>query len=326
MHTGAKIAPVIPQTIDECYRLATLVCKSGMAPKDYKDNPEAACVTIMHGMEVGVPPMAALQGISNINGRPCIWGDLALALVRSSGLMESIEETIDGTGDNMVATCKTKRKGDPTVVVRTFSVADAKKAGLWTKTNTPWITYPQRMLQMRARAWCIRDAYTDVLKGLHIREEIEDIEPRDITPPRPEPTKIPPEPTPSYAQKEGREERQMDGAPLEGSLSPSASPRPEQSAPAPSNSTRVEPYPEIPAFLRRSAEVVDAEFVEETLFDERELSEYLSDLKARFDQAGTDLDVIEEIWSEHIGGSARKRMLPTDWPMAKRLYEEASQR
>jgi hypothetical protein len=65
------------------------------------------------------------------------------------------------------------KRRDRSAVVRTFSEADAKKAGLWGKSG-PWAQYPARMLQMRARGWALRDAFPDALKGLGIREEVQD--------------------------------------------------------------------------------------------------------------------------------------------------------
>jgi len=97
----------------------------------------------------------------------------------------------------MVATCAARRKDDPTEIVSVFSVADAKKAGLWGKAG-PWQQYPKRMLQMRARGFALRDAFPDVLRGVISAEEaadipapdtftgrtIEPIEPIDTAPPQ----------------------------------------------------------------------------------------------------------------------------------------------
>jgi hypothetical protein len=49
----------------------------------------------------------------------------------------------------------------------------AQRAGL-TRNEGPWQTYPERMLRMRARSWTMRDAFADVLRGLQLREEVED--------------------------------------------------------------------------------------------------------------------------------------------------------
>ncbi|WP_245265880.1 recombinase RecT [Bradyrhizobium japonicum] len=139
-------------------------------------------IAIMRGMEVGLTPFMALDKIAIVNGRPTIWGDGAIGLVRGSGLCEFIKERIEGSGDARMAVCEAKRRGEPEPIRRTFSVADAKKAGLWGKQG-PWQQYPERMLQMRARAFALRDGFADVLGGLYLREEIEDAQPmRDITP------------------------------------------------------------------------------------------------------------------------------------------------
>lgn len=178
VRAGVKPLALVPATMEEAYRIATAVVRGGMAPNQM--TAEGCLVAIMHGLEVGLTPMSALQKIAVVNGRPTIWGDGAIGLVRASGLLESIIEETVGEGDKREAVCVAKRKGDPNPIRRTFSVDDAKVAGLWTKTG-PWKQYPARMLQMRARAFCLRDGFADVLGGLYLREEIED-EPRDVTP------------------------------------------------------------------------------------------------------------------------------------------------
>src|SRR3546814_9342787 len=80
-----------------------------------------------------------------------------------------MEETDDGN----TATCRLVRKGRETPIIRTFSMDDEKKAGLAGKQG-PWSQYPQRMRQMRARAWAMRDGFADVLTGIGIAEEVRD--------------------------------------------------------------------------------------------------------------------------------------------------------
>jgi len=120
-----------------------------------------------------------LQRMAIIDGRPTIWGDAALALVQASGLLISIREEIheDATQPNinrLTAICTVTRHGRAEPVTKTFSVEDAKRAGLWQKPG-PWTDYPKRMLAMRARAFALRDAFPDVLAGLYLREEIEPV-------------------------------------------------------------------------------------------------------------------------------------------------------
>lgn len=198
MKAGGVIKPIIPQSMDDAYRLAKAVCMSGLAPKGL-DKPEAAMVAILHGMEIGLTPMMALQKIAVVNGRPTIWGDGALGLVRGSGLCEYVKEWIEGQGDNLTAWCETRRRGEREPIKRAFSVADAKRAGLWGKSGT-WQSFPNRMLAMRARGFALRDGFADVLGGMYLAEELQGSEPanglRDITPP-PVPPAPPPVPKPA---------------------------------------------------------------------------------------------------------------------------------
>lgn len=177
-------------SIEAAYRFSQAVVKSGLAPASFK-TPEAVMIAIQYGSELGLAPMQSLQSIAVINGRPSVWGDGLVAIVRGSGDCEYIREWIEGDGDNRTAFCETKRKGEPAPVVGKFSVADAKKANLWQTqarvkrkrrdggtyecdNDSPWYRHPERMLGMRARAFVLRDVYADHLRGIGIREEVMD--------------------------------------------------------------------------------------------------------------------------------------------------------
>lgn len=169
-----------PQSLDEALRFAEMLSKSSIVPKDFNGNPGNILVAIQWGMELGLQPMQAMQNIAVINGRPALWGDAVIALVRSSPLCEYVYETLDGD----VATCRVRRRGEDEQV-RTFSMADAKAAGLIGKQG-PWTQYPKRMLQLRARAFALRDVFPDVLRGMPVAEEVMDMpKERDVSPPAP---------------------------------------------------------------------------------------------------------------------------------------------
>ncbi|MDO9712764.1 recombinase family protein [Paracraurococcus lichenis] len=174
-----------PSTVTELMRLAEVLAQSSLIPRDYRGKAADILGALLWGHEVGLGPRQALQGIAVVNGRPAIWGDAALALVRAHPACASIREGVEGEGDDCHGWCEVVRRGHPPVR-RTFSVADAKRARLWGKTGpngpTPWVTYPQRMLMLRARGFAIRDAFPDALCGVIPVEEAADIatEPRDV--------------------------------------------------------------------------------------------------------------------------------------------------
>lgn len=160
-----------PRNFDEAWRLAEIMADSGMVPPDYSGKPGKCLIAVQWGQEIGLKPMQAVQNIAVINNRPSLWGDSMLALVRASPLCKYVIESDDGA----IATCRTWRHGEPQEQVRTFSVTEAQQAGLADKG--PWKQYAKRMRQMRARAFLLRDVYTDVLKGLHMAEEAMDMPP-----------------------------------------------------------------------------------------------------------------------------------------------------
>jgi len=169
-------------SLEDAYRFANAIVASGFAPRGM-EKPEAVLVAIQLGAELGLTPMAALQNTAVINGRPAIYGDAALALVRASGLLTSYkEEEIGEAGSDAHGYRVTASRGDQTTV-ETFTLADAKRAKLTGKPG-PWSDYPKRMLRFRARGYVLRDLFGDVLKGLRTVEEARDIpaEPLNVTP------------------------------------------------------------------------------------------------------------------------------------------------
>lgn len=173
-----------PQDLDGAWRCAQLVARSGLAPKGM-ERPEAILVAAAMGAEIGLSFMQSLQNIAVVNGRPAVWGDALLALVEGTGELAHYEETFEGEPyrDDFAAVVRAVRRRPNGTERRTeerFSVADAKRAGLWGKAG-PWQQYPKRMLRYRARGFALRDLFPDVLKGVRAAEEVMDI-PEPVTP------------------------------------------------------------------------------------------------------------------------------------------------
>jgi hypothetical protein len=169
--------------LDGLARVATYVAKSGLAPKGMQTM-EACFVAMEMGLELGLPLMASLQNIAVVNGRPTLWGDSQLAVVRATGELEEFSEWYESDGkrlprnpsaftDTTTAVCRVKRRGME-ANESAFSVADAKRAGLWGREGT-WSQYPARMMRFRARSFALRDQFGDALRGLLSTEEVGDI-------------------------------------------------------------------------------------------------------------------------------------------------------
>jgi len=79
---------------------------------------------------------------------------------------------VSNTNQVIGYSCTIKRK-NMTDHEEKFDLNHAKKAGLLGKQG-PWTQYPERMMQMRARGFALRNRFPDALKGIKSREEVED--------------------------------------------------------------------------------------------------------------------------------------------------------
>lgn len=167
--TQNPLATLAPKTLDEALRFAEMLSKSDLVPKDYQNKPGNCLIAIQWGMEIGLQPLQAMQNIACINGRPSLWGDSMLALCRAHPSFEWIDEKEGADG----AVVTVKRRGQPECV-REFNLEDAKRSGLLGKQG-PWQQSPKRMMKLRARAFALRDTFTDVLRGIASAEEMRDM-------------------------------------------------------------------------------------------------------------------------------------------------------
>ncbi len=161
-------------------QLASKLASSDLIPKSFRGKPQDLFICWAMGYQVGLTPEQSQQCIAVINGKPAMWGDDMLALCMAHKDFDDIIETPIVKNDSIIGyTCIVKRKGkaDKESI---FTMDMAKKAGLLAKGGV-WNQYPERMLKLRARGFCLRDAFPDALKGIKPREEVEDYIDADYT-------------------------------------------------------------------------------------------------------------------------------------------------
>jgi hypothetical protein len=164
--TSRRALPIIPRTLDQTMAIATTLYRSGLAPPSLQTVDRIA-FAILAGAEVGLAPIAALRSVMVVNGVATLYGDGLLGVIRASGHLASIREKLerDPRGIPYKAICTVRRRGDQYDHSVTFTRDDAVIAGLWGKKG-PWTTNPGRMLTSRARNFCLRDVFSDILIGL----------------------------------------------------------------------------------------------------------------------------------------------------------------
>ena len=184
---------IVLRTLDDLWRIAEGIHRAKMAPNSL-DTVDKIAIAILRGAEVGFKPMLSVTSIAVINGVPGWVTKAARALIRDSGLLKEgtdIEEGVrhapgcpeieDGKRclDLCEGYCRTWRQGMLKSREHTFSVADAKQAGLWDKRSqhgkpSSWILYHKRMLMHRAAGFNFDDCWGDVLNGMTTVDVLQD--------------------------------------------------------------------------------------------------------------------------------------------------------
>ena len=222
MRTGGQVSAIVPQSIAEVWQVAKGVVAAGLAPKslgkpDKDDVVSAVAITIMAGAELGLKPMVALRSFTVINGKPALYGDGLINVVRGSGKVKMLKTGCEERDGQLVGYCEAERSDTGESSRVEFSEADAIQAGLWSPqplirkevwsdgkkvwkdnqpNDAPWHRFPKRMLAWRAAGYCLRELFGDVLGGIRDEYEEREIEEASFEEVAPQPKRNSPPPPP----------------------------------------------------------------------------------------------------------------------------------
>jgi hypothetical protein len=196
------------ESIEKMQEFAKLLLSSKLVPFHFyeklpdgkpdfsKGKTEAVVAVLIQGYQLQLPPLTALQHIIPVNGLLSIKGDLAKSMIFMSGKLKSASwlETEEGSieNENLMVRITASRADNGQTITRSFSVEQAKRAGLWITQQqvsgsdgwkykaSAWWKYPARMVNYRALGFLARDLFPDVINGLYTTEEAIDM-PADQT-------------------------------------------------------------------------------------------------------------------------------------------------
>lgn len=238
-------------------RFAEVIASTQFVPAGLRGKPDAILAAILYGAELGLGPMQALAKIAVIDGRPSLSAEAQRGLIRAAGHeIWTVELT------NTRCTLAGKRAGSERTEEVTWTLDDAKRAGLATKSN--WRSYPRQMLLARATADLGRMMFADVLGGFpateETLEEIEEAGSSTPTSPRGE--------SPSSPTRRRRRARPLEAA-SEEPPEQAAAASPIESAAAEQEPTPPEPEPDPPEEGGDAALLAEHAVAEETASDEK---------------------------------------------------------
>ncbi len=163
--TGALI--LWAEKLSAAHRIAAALAGTSFVPATFRGKPDECAAAILFGDELSLSPMASLQGIFVIGGKPAMYARQMVALLISRGHEVWTVEKTDTS-----ATVAGRRRGSSHVTTETWTIERARKAGY--TTNKKYDADPQAMLYARAAADVCRQVAPDVLAGIaYTVEEME---------------------------------------------------------------------------------------------------------------------------------------------------------
>jgi hypothetical protein len=164
MSSDIALRSDVPTQLGEQLELAKALAVSGIIPSHLQRKPENILAIMYAARSIDVPLWQAIQSMQVISGKVGISADLARALILRAGHTFRVVESTNET-----ATVEVVRRGEDYVHRATFTLFDARQAGL-TGNNT-WSKYPKAMLIARATTLIARVACADVLAGMSYTPE-----------------------------------------------------------------------------------------------------------------------------------------------------------
>lgn len=174
-----------PQTIEEGWRYATALSRSNLVPDTYRNKPDDCLIAIDLSFQWGISPLAVMQHLYMVNGRPALDAALSTALVnRSNIFVDPIEYEVEGKDAKnkgyRVRAYATRKSTGKTLYGPWIDWDVVTGEGWDKKTGSKWKTMPEQMFHYRAATWFQRRYCPEITMGMLTTDEAEDIPARYV--------------------------------------------------------------------------------------------------------------------------------------------------
>lgn len=126
-------------------------------------------------------PMAFLNGVYVVHGRPGMEAKLAIALVNRAGVFSGpIMYELTGEGSSRECRAYTTLAANGEEVDMTVTMKMAEREGWTKKSGSKWLTIPDVMLRYRSAMFLIRLYAPETLFGMMSKDELDDMNARPV--------------------------------------------------------------------------------------------------------------------------------------------------
>lgn len=186
-------------------RMAAALCSAAMVPDAYRGNQNLGnCLVALDlANRLGVSPLAVMQNVETIHGKPAFRSSFLIAMINGCGRFSPLEFHFDDEANP--TSCYAAANVLATGVRLTgqkVTVQMAKDEGWWGRKGSKWPNMTGQMLAYRAASFWQRLHAAGLTVGFATAEEVIDVESVVVTDVKPEPAAAPvPEPEPAQAAK-----------------------------------------------------------------------------------------------------------------------------
>lgn len=162
------------QSFEDAQRMSTALAASSLVPDTYQGNKANCMIALEMSQRIGASPMAVMQNLHIIHGRPSWSSQFVIAALNSCGRFSALRFRVTGTGDDETCVAWATDRSGEVLEGPPVSIGMAKAEGWYSKNGSKWKTMPQLMLRYRAAKFFGNLYAPDVLMGMHTADEVED--------------------------------------------------------------------------------------------------------------------------------------------------------
>lgn len=158
-----------PENLAAGIELSKLISAGQLLPSSLRGKPADVLLVMMTGREFGLSPMQSIRSIHVIDGKGVVSADILVAFCKRRADVCRYFRMVESSGT--VATYETHRVGEPSPTKMSFTLEEAKLAGLAGRGN--WSKFPAAMLRARCSSALARAVYPDLCAGIYDPDELD---------------------------------------------------------------------------------------------------------------------------------------------------------
>jgi hypothetical protein len=164
-------------------RQANCWASSDLVPTQYQGKIANVIIALEVAKQINVSPLAVMQNLYVVHGRPAFEAKFLIAAANSSGKFSPLRYRFEGTEGKQNWGCRAVAvdlESKDELVGPLITMKLAQDEGWTGKKGSKWQTMPELMLRYRAAAWWVRVYAPEISLGFQTADEVVDVGPAQV--------------------------------------------------------------------------------------------------------------------------------------------------